>query len=84
MTITVPVVLEPREVQRYIIHIFYLNRYRYLHYFDIRSLGPMTKEQYDKKQSTTRRVFDEDTGRYRYGSVVCSVASDQSVCSPHV
>ena len=26
---------------------------------------PMTKEEYDKKQSVVKRVFDEDTGRMR-------------------
>ncbi|XP_065898027.1 ADP-ribosylation factor-like protein 6-interacting protein 4 [Dysidea avara] len=46
-----------------------------------RSLGPMTKEQYDKKQSTIRRVFDEDTGRHRLirgdGEVVEEIVSKQ-------
>ena len=27
--------------------------------------APMTKEEYDKKQSVVKRVFDEDTGRMR-------------------
>ena len=30
-----------------------------------KSFTPMTKEEYDKKQSVVRRVFDEDTGRMR-------------------
>merc|ERR1712150_111187 len=30
-----------------------------------KSLAPMTKEQYDEKQSVVRKVFDEDTGRMR-------------------
>jgi hypothetical protein len=28
-----------------------------------RSLAPMTKEEWDKRQSVIRRVFDEDTGK---------------------
>jgi hypothetical protein len=27
-----------------------------------RSLAPMTKEEWEKRQSVVRRVFDEDTG----------------------
>ena len=30
-----------------------------------KSMIPMTKEQYDEKQSVVRRVYDEDTGRMR-------------------
>ena len=30
-----------------------------------KSFTPMTKEQYDEKQSVVRKVFDEDTGRMR-------------------
>ena len=30
-----------------------------------KSFTPMTKEQYDEKQSVIRKVFDEDTGRMR-------------------
>ena len=30
-----------------------------------KSFIPMTKEQYDEKQSVVRKVFDEDTGRMR-------------------
>ena len=30
-----------------------------------KSFVPMTKEQYDEKQSVVRKVFDEDTGRMR-------------------
>ncbi|PIK46678.1 putative ADP-ribosylation factor-like protein 6-interacting protein 4 isoform X2 [Apostichopus japonicus] len=30
-----------------------------------RILKPMTKEEYEKEQSVTRRVFDQDTGRTR-------------------
>ncbi|XP_033627947.1 trichohyalin-like [Asterias rubens] len=30
-----------------------------------RILAPMTKEEYERKQSRTRRVYDEDTGRHR-------------------
>ena len=30
-----------------------------------KSLAPMTKAQYDEKQSVVRRIFDEDTGRTR-------------------
>ncbi|XP_047097056.1 ADP-ribosylation factor-like protein 6-interacting protein 4 [Schistocerca piceifrons] len=30
-----------------------------------RSMAPMTKEEWEKKQSIVRRVFDEETGRYR-------------------
>ena len=29
------------------------------------AMTPMTKEQYDEKQSVIRRVYDEDTGRMR-------------------
>lgn len=46
-----------------------------------RSLGPMTKEQYEKKQSTIRRIFDEDTGRYRLikgdGEIVEEIVSKE-------
>ena len=34
-----------------------------------RTLTPMTKEQWDKKQSEVRRVYDPETGRHR--QVVC-------------
>ena len=30
-----------------------------------RSLAPMTKEEWEKRQSVVRRVLDEDTGRMR-------------------
>jgi len=29
----------------------------------VRSLAPMTKEEWEKRQSVIRRVFDEDTGK---------------------
>jgi len=32
---------------------------------DIKKMVPMTKEEWDKKQSVVRRVYDEDTGRTR-------------------
>ncbi|KOB77854.1 ADP-ribosylation factor-like protein 6-interacting protein 4 [Operophtera brumata] len=30
-----------------------------------RAMAPMTKEEWEKRQSVVRRVLDEDTGRYR-------------------
>lgn len=30
-----------------------------------RAMAPMTKEEWDKKQSIIRKVLDEETGRYR-------------------
>ncbi|XP_013188134.1 ADP-ribosylation factor-like protein 6-interacting protein 4 [Amyelois transitella] len=30
-----------------------------------KAMAPMTKEEWEKKQSVVRRVLDEDTGRYR-------------------
>lgn len=32
---------------------------------DTKKMVPMTKEEWDKKQSVVRRVYDEDTGRNR-------------------
>lgn len=34
-------------------------------------MAPMTKEEYEKQQSVMRRVFDPDTGRYRYLNITC-------------
>lgn len=31
-----------------------------------RSMAPITKEEWEKKQSVVRRVFDDTSGRYRY------------------
>lgn len=30
-----------------------------------KAMAPMTKEEWEKKQSVVRRVLDEETGRYR-------------------
>lgn len=30
-----------------------------------KAMAPMTKEEWEKRQSIVRRVLDEDTGRYR-------------------
>lgn len=30
-----------------------------------KAMAPMTKEEWEKKQSVIRRVYDEETGRYR-------------------
>ncbi|CAD6202643.1 GSCOCG00009694001-RA-CDS [Cotesia congregata] len=32
---------------------------------EVRSMAPMTKEEWEKRQSVVRRVLDESTGRYR-------------------
>lgn len=31
-----------------------------------KEMAPMTKEEWEKKQSVVKRVFDETSGRYRY------------------
>lgn len=30
-----------------------------------KAMAPMTKEEWEKKQSVVRKVLDEETGRYR-------------------
>jgi len=43
---------------------------------------PMTKEQYEKEQSVVRRVFDEESGRYRLirgsGEVIEEIVSKRA------
>lgn len=31
-----------------------------------KAMAPMTKEEWEKKQNVIRKVYDEETGRYRY------------------
>lgn len=40
-----------------------------------KAMAPMTKEEWEKRQSVVRRVQDEETGRYRlfYLSKICLV-----------
>lgn len=41
-----------------------------------KAMAPMTKEEWDKRQSVVRRVLDEDSGRYRlsyYSEFVISI-----------
>lgn len=38
-----------------------------------KAMKPMTKEEWDKRQQVIRKVYDEETGRHRYESMILCI-----------
>lgn len=46
-------------------------------------MTPMTKEEYEKKQSEVRRVFDPDSGRNRFSDKLNMLFALEEFCYVH-